>query len=635
MEQSQAKIYEVLKKYWGYDEFRPKQLEIINSVLAGRDTLALLPTGGGKSLTYQVPALVMDGLCIVVTPLIALMKDQVDRLRANCISAVAVHSGLSKRQIDIALDNCTYGDVKFLYLSPERLATESFRLRVQRMNVSLLAIDEAHSISQWGYDFRPSYLRIAEVLPIIGNAPILALTASATEMVANDIMSNLKFSSPHIIRGSFTRSNLVYAVRRVEDKDQQLLRIIGNVEGSGIVYARTRAGAERIATMLEENGVASTFYHGGLPFTERTIRQDEWVKGKVRIMVATNAFGMGIDKGDVRFVVHYAMSDSLESYYQEAGRAGRDGRRSFAVLLVSPDDHTRIKRQIEGEFVEIDKVKDIYERICSSLQIAVGDGGLTSHNFNLFEFCGKERLYRGVVVSALKLLQMNNYMSITDEMEQPARVMFTVSRDELYKVRIDHDELDHFIRTLLRLYEGLFTSFRRVSESEIAYWSGYTVDKVNELLKRMWQIRIIRYIPSNCGQLICLHQDRLPTADLYISPETYKYRRDLYFERFDHMLHYSENESVCRSAVLEHYFGCEEIHDCGVCDICIDKRRGSGESLTDVIRKEIVDLLKNGDMNPKQLVSQIKRDPKLITQVIDSMIINEEVRQSVSGKLKL
>ena len=395
-------IAALLKRYWGFDTFRPVQEQVILSVLAGRDTLALMPTGGGKSLTYQIPGLASEGVCIVVTPLIALMKDQVDRLRKLGIRALAIHSGLSARQIDIDLDNCVYGDVKFLYVAPERLASEAFRLRVQRMNVSLLAVDEAHCISQWGYDFRPSYLRIAELRERIPGVPVLALTASATPRVADDIMEKLRFAEPHLLRSDFSRPNLSYAVRHTDDKNEQLLRIIRNVGGSGIVYVRTREGAEQVAAFLRDEGISAEYYHGGLGHAERSMRQEAWISGRTPVMVATNAFGMGIDKPDVRYVVHYTMCDSLESYYQEAGRAGRDGRRSYAVLLISSDDAERIAKRFEADYPPLEKIRSIYEKICSYLQIAIGDGAQSSFLFNLRDFCTREHLYTGLVQNALK-----------------------------------------------------------------------------------------------------------------------------------------------------------------------------------------------------------------------------------------
>ena len=529
----------------------------------------------GGSLTYQVPTMAREGLCIVITPLIALMKDQVDRLRARGIPAVSIHSGLSPRQIDIALDNCVYGDVKFLYVAPERLTSEAFRLRVVRMNVTLIAVDEAHCISQWGYDFRPSYLRIAELRERLPGVPVLALTASATEVVAEDIMHHLKFSEPHLLRSSFARPNLSYSVRHTDDKNGQLLRLLRNVPGSGIVYMRTREGTEQLTEQLRDEGIAAAAYHGGLGHADRTQRQELWLKGKVRVIVATNAFGMGIDKPDVRFVVHYSMCDSLESYYQEAGRAGRDGQRAYALLLVASDDGERIARRFDQEFPPLEQVKEIYERICSYLQIGIGEGGECSYQFNLSDFCAREHLYSGKVLSALKLLQQNGYMTLSDAQDHPARVMFCVSRDELYRLRVQRDDLDHFIRTLLRLYNGIFNDFRPIDEGELATWSGYTVNRVKELLKQLWLLRVIRYIPSNRSPLLFLNEERLPRADLYIAPETYRRRRELMHERFARMLAYASNEEECRSTVLERYFGAESPTACGICDVCLARKRAA------------------------------------------------------------
>ncbi len=627
-------IDQILQQYWGYSTFRAHQREIIESVMSGQDTLALLPTGGGKSLTYQVPALAREGVCIVITPLIALMKDQVDQLRQLKISAVAIHSGLSPRQIDIALDNCVYGDVKFLYVSPERVTTELFRYRVERMKVALIAVDEAHCISQWGYDFRPSYLRIAELRHHINDAPILALTASATQSVVEDIMARLNFNSEHIIRGSFARPNLTYAVREVEDKDEQLQKVISSVQGSGIVYTRTREGAEKIAQQLLEKGVTATFYHGGLPHTERAIRQDEWIENKVRVMVATNAFGMGINKPDVRFVVHYTMCDSLESYYQEAGRAGRDGARSYAVLLVAPSDNENIIKRFRTEFPPIDKIKEIYDRICSSLQIAIDDGFMSSHIFNIYEICANEHIYRATALSAIKILETNGYLTLTDEMENPARVMFSVGRDDLYKVRVDHMDLDHFLRVILRLYEGLFSDFRAISEIEIAHWSGYTVDKVKDLLKRLWQMRLIRYVPSNKSPLLYLNQARAAIADLYIAPDTYKFRREMTEQRFEKMLLYANNTATCRSSLFEEYFGAESSGACNACDICIEQKRNK-KPQTKSLEQEIIEALSSNDLSIKEIAANINSTPENIISNIKQLIEKGIISEQKSGKLHL
>lgn len=622
-------IGKILKRYWGFDSFRPMQERIIRSVLDGHDTLALLPTGGGKSLTYQVPAMAREGLCIVVTPLIALMKDQVDRLRSLNIRAVAVHSGLSQRQIDIALDNCVYGDVKFLYIAPERLGTDIFRLRVQRMNVCLLAVDEAHCISQWGYDFRPSYLRIAEIRKLIPDVPVLALTASATARVAEDIMERLEFGSPNILRGSFARSNLSYAVRHVEDKNEQLLRIINNVPGSGIVYVRLREGAEKVAAFLRDEGIEADYYHGGLPNAERAQRQEAWTCGRTRVMVATNAFGMGIDKPDVRFVVHYTMCDSLESYYQEAGRAGRDGRRSYAVLLVSPDDLQRVNSRIDNEFPPLDQIKQIYEKICSYLRVAIGDGLQSSFVFNIHDFCAREHIYTGKVQSALKILQQNGYLTLTDEMENPARIMFCVSRDDLYKIRVERNDLDHFLRTILRMYNGVFTEFRTIDENEIATVSGYTVEKVKELFKRLWQMRIIRYIPSNRSPMIFFDEERLPTEDIYIAPETYRLRKEMLHERFEKMAEYASNDVECRSRMLSDYFGDTGAEDCGICDICLARRKR--KRTDDALCERICTELGSRPATIRDLAAKIGGDPQPVIDAVQRLHEEGRLATDASG----
>ena len=646
----------ILKKYWGHDTFRPLQLETIESVAAGRDTLVLMPTGGGKSVIYQVPALASEGVCVVITPLISLMKDQVDRLRSRRILAEAIHGGRGRQEIDRVLDNCIYGDVKFLYISPERVDSELFRMRFAKMKVSLIAVDEAHCISQWGYDFRPAYLQIARLRDLQPEAAILALTASATPKVAADIMQHLRFREPNLKQMSFARANLSYVVRRTEDKREHLLRIVNNVPGSGIVYVRTREKTETVAKFLQENGIEADSYHGGMGYLTRSLKQENWTGGKTRVIVATNAFGMGIDKADVRFVVHYAMCDSLESYYQEAGRAGRDSQRAYALLLVASDDSDRIARRFEQEFPPLEKIKEIYERICSYLQIGIGDGGEASFLFNIHDFCARERLYSGTVTSALKLLQQNGYMTLTDAQENPARVMFCVSRDELYKLRVQRDELDHFIRTLLRLYNGVFTEFRPIDEGELATWSGYTVQRVKELLKRLWQLRVIRYIPSNRSPILFMNEERLPRADLYIAPETYKRRQELMRERFEQMIAYAANEQECRSAVLERYFGEENPAPCGVCDICLARKRaakaaareagtapgtahpgaaGDAPGSESALREKLLARLARSPADPHRLAAELACPPERLAEAVRELLGEGAVRTFADGRIAL
>ena len=630
---SKPTIDEILMQWWGYGSFRSVQREIIESVLAGRDTLALMPTGGGKSLTYQVPALASEGLTIVITPLIALMKDQVDSLRRRGISAVAVHSGMDSRRIEMALDNCTYGDVKLLYISPERLATDAFRVRLLNMNVSIVAIDEAHCISQWGYDFRPSYLRIAEVRKHIPKATFLALTASATDLVTKDIMHHLGFKTPHIIRSSFARPNLSYSVRMVDDKYAQLLRVVDNVDGAGIIYMRTREGCETLVKQLREDGFDASFYHAGLPAMERSLRQDDWQSGKVRIMVATNAFGMGIDKADVRFVVHYSMCDSLEAYYQEAGRAGRDGKRSYAVLLLSPKDTDQIRLRFKAEFPPLEDVKYIYERIVNYLQIAIGDGEGASFVFNIYEFCHREKLSINRVENAIKLLEQNNYLMLIDENESPAKMMFECSRDALYRVHAGGNDMDIMLRTILRMYDGLFTTFRSIDELNIVSHSGLSVERVHELMKILWRMHIIRYIPSNHSPMIHLLSERLPTKDLYIAPQTYKHRYDLIYERFSRMVEYANSEGRCRSVIIENYFGDSDARECGVCDWCLSKRRRLKEGYP--IENQIIDALRLKPMGVKELVAKVGGRPEDVVETIDKMVRSDTICLDEGGKLKI
>ena len=633
----EQKLLDTLKQYWQYDSFRPMQREAIESVLSGRDTLVLMPTGGGKSIIYQLPTLAGDGLCIVITPLIALMKDQVDALRRRGIPAVAVHSGLTSRQIDIALDNCIYGDIKFLYIAPERVSSEMFRLRVDRMNVTLLAVDEAHCISQWGHDFRPAYLRIAELRNIIPDTPVLALTASATPRVAEDIMEQLRFSEPNILQGSFLRPNLSYSIRHTDDKEAQLMRIINNVPGCGIVYVRMRNTAERVCNYLLEQGESASFYHGGLPNAERSIRQDEWISGKTRIMVATNAFGMGIDKRDVRFVIHYSMCDSLESYYQEAGRAGRDGNRSYAVILMAADDNNHILNLFEKEFPDIELIRSVYNNLCAYLGVAIGDGKEASFVFNIYEFCRRIKQPIAVVHSIIKLLQLNGYMTLVEDCEHPARLMFTVTRDELYQIPMHNEKEETILRTILRLYTGIFSEFRPIDEMDIASVSRQSHDDVHALLKRLWRSNVIRYIPTNHDPMIFLEEERLPARDVYIAPKTYTHRKSLMLERFNRMLHYANDEEECRSRIIEQYFCNKKSEPCGICDNCLArKRREKSQALyaEKNIEEQIIERLQNQPMTVKELVASIRSNEQSILDAIHRLTEKSAI-SAKETKLKL
>ncbi|MCD8071848.1 MAG: RecQ family ATP-dependent DNA helicase [Alistipes sp.] len=623
---------EILRKYWGYGDFRPRQLEVIGSVASGWDTLALMPTGAGKSILYQVPALAREGVCIVVSPLVALMKDQVDRLRALGIPAAAIHSSLTKRQIDIILDNAAWGDLKFLYVAPERLSSPVFTERVARMTVNLVAVDEAHCISQWGYDFRPSYLNIGRLRDILPGVPVLALTASATPPVAEDIMRHLRMQGGRIVRSSFARPNISYAVRETDDKSGQLIRILGNVEGAAIVYVRLRDQAEKIASMLIECGIGAAAYHAGMDIKSRAGKQEQWLKGDVRVMVCTNAFGMGIDKPDVRLVVHYDMTDSPESYYQESGRAGRDGRRSFAVLLLGSDDWRRAARSFAAEFPPLEKIKECYQALFDYLQIGIGDGKFYSSPFDIYDFASRNRMHTATAYNALKILQQNGYLSLNPESDNPPRIHFLVGRDDLYKIRIDREELDHILRTILRLYTGLFGDrLVPIDENELAQASGYTPQRVHELLKKLWTQRVIRYVPGSRSPVILLTEERLPTSDVYISPESYRIRKGMAQARLKAMHEYATGRERCRQGYLREYFGEEKPEDCGGCDICIGKKKSTAGSLESVV----LDAVGGGGKTVKEIAAVIKAPAGDITTAIDSLVSKGIIYCGGDGKVGL
>ena len=627
--------HSILKKVFGYDSFRPGQEEIVSRLLAGQDVLAVMPTGAGKSICYQVPALLLPGITIVVSPLVSLMKDQVGALVQAGVAAAFLNNSLTDNQKALMLHRAREGWYKIIYVAPERLEMPGFQRFAQERQISMVTVDEAHCISQWGQDFRPSYLRIAELRERIPGVPVLALTASATPRVADDIMEKLRFAEPHLLRSDFSRPNLSYAVRHTDDKNEQLLRIIRNVGGSGIVYVRTREGAEQVAAFLRDEGISAEYYHGGLGHAERSMRQEAWISGRTPVMVATNAFGMGIDKPDVRYVVHYTMCDSLESYYQEAGRAGRDGRRSYAVLLISSDDAGRIAKRFEADYPPLEKIRSIYEKICSYLQIAIGDGAQSSFLFNLRDFCTREHLYTGLVQNALKILSQNGYMTLLDEAANPARILFCVSRDDLYRLRVIRDDLDHIIRVLLRLYEGVFTDFRPIDETEIATWSGYTPEKVHDLLKRLWQLRVIRYIPSNRSPLLYMDEERLPTADLYISPESYQQRRKQTRERFERMLAYATAETGCRSSFLEAYFGVPEPRECGICDLCLARKRAARAPQAEASKKTVLELLRNDALDPREIVAALRSDPAQIAELLRKLSGEGKISILPDGKVTI
>jgi ATP-dependent DNA helicase RecQ len=572
------------------------QEDIINSALQKKDTLALMPTGGGKSICFQVPAMATDGLCLVVSPLIALIKDQVQNLNSKGIKALAVYSGMSYQQIDIALDNAIYGDFKFLYVSPERLHTPLFKERVRRMQINYLVVDEAHCISQWGYDFRPAYLEIKEIKNIIGDVPVIALTATATKSVAEDIMRILGFEEKNVISSGFERKNLSYVVRNVDDKFGNMLKVCNGVPGTGIIYVRERKRCEEISSFLRQNGITADFYHAGLSKELRNAKQDAWKNDQIRVIVATNAFGMGIDKPDVRFVVHYDLPDSLEAYFQEAGRAGRDGKRSYATLLWNSTDISRLRQIHTISFPDIQYIKDVYQKVFIYLNIPYEEGRDTVSKFNLIEFSKKFSLNSVSAYYAIKYLEQEGYWELTDEMDNPSKIMFMVGRDELYKVQIDNPELDKFIKSVLRIYTALFSRITPIDEEYIARCTMDSVMGVKEKLKQLSKLRIIKYIPKVRTPLIIMNTERLVESNLYISQKRYEERKGMFQKRIESIISYVKETGECRSRMLIDYFGQPADNDCGICDVCLkNKNLKGGNDRRKEVQQHILDIISNAE----------------------------------------
>ncbi len=559
------KYQAILREYWGYDDFRPLQADIIESVGQGRDTLALMPTGGGKSLCFQVPTMAMEGLCLVITPLIALMKDQVENLRARGIKADAIYTGLTYREIQIKLDNCQFGNYKFLYVSPERLESEQFRKRLGELPVCLIAVDEAHCISQWGYDFRPPYLRIAQVRS--ASIPILALTATATPEVVKDIQEKLAFQEENVFQKSFRRDNLSYVVRHTEDKLGQMLHILQSVPGSAIVYVRNRQKTKEVAEWLAENGLIATYYHAGLSHSEKTKRQEAWKQGEVRVIVCTNAFGMGIDKPDVRVVIHLDLPDSIEAYFQEAGRAGRDEKQAYAVLLYNEEDKTKAKKRIRDNYPEKDFIKRVYEAVGDYLQIGIGSGLGHTFPFPFERFCTEKKLPFLQTYSALQLLMQAGYITYTDETETNPRVMFRCTREDLYHLDFS-EEQERLVNYLLRTYSGIFTEPAYIHDTVICERLGMKNEALQKILIEMAQLNIIQYIPRRKTPYITFEREREVLDRLSLPQRVFEERQEAYIQRIQAMVEYAEQQQYCRSQVLLGYFGEIDTEPCGTCDIC-------------------------------------------------------------------
>ena len=613
------KYQEILKQYWGYDSFRDLQEEIITSIGEGKDTLGLMPTGGGKSITFQVPALAQSGLCIVITPLIALMKDQVQNLRKRGIKALAIYSGMTRQEIVTALENCIFGDYKFLYISPERLDTEIFRIKLRSMKVSMITVDESHCISQWGYDFRPAYLKIAEIRELLPGVPVLALTATATPEVVKDIQSRLNFREENVFRMSFERKNLAYIVRKTDNKTGELLHILKRIDGSAIIYVRNRRRTKEITELLMQEGITADFYHAGLDNAVKDLRQKRWQNGEIRVMVATNAFGMGIDKPDVRIVLHIDLPDSPEAYFQEAGRAGRDGLKAYAVILYAKSDKMTLHKRVADTFPEKEYILQVYEHLQYYYQMAMGDGFQCIREFNLEEFCRKFKYFPVPVDSALKILTQAGYLEYTDEQDNASRILFTIRRDELYKLREMGTEAETLIQTILRSYTGVFTDYAYISEDTLAIRTGLTRQQIYNILVTLTKRRIVDYIPHKKTPYIIYTRERVEAQRIHISPEVYEHRKARYETRINAMLDYVTNNTVCRSRMLLDYFGERNEHNCGQCDTCISlrsKSKVSEQPDRETLCAKVCGILSRESLTPAGLLKQLPMDKELLTEIL-------------------
>ncbi len=629
------KYLDILKQYWGYDQFRPLQGDIIQSIASGKDTLGLMPTGGGKSLTFQVPALAMEGICVVVTPLIALMKDQVENLKTHGIAAAAIFSGMSHNEILLTLENAVFEAYKFLYVSPERLGTPIFIEKIKQAKVCMIAVDESHCISQWGYDFRPSYLKIADIRELLPDVPVLALTATATPEVVEDIQIKLHFREKNLFQKSFHRSNLAYVVRSVENKDENLLKILHNVPGTSVVYVRNRKKTREVADFLNLNGIVAENFHAGLKNETKDAKQARWKSNETRVIVSTNAFGMGIDKAEVRTVVHMDLPDSLEAYFQEAGRAGRDEKKAYAVLLYNNGDAVKMRKRVSDSFPGKEMVIKVYEALGNYFEMGVGSGLDAVFAFDIADFCTKFKLPILITFNCLKILQQAGYIELTDEQDSSSRVLFTVGKDDLYKVK-QTSEQDKLVHILLRSYTGLFTDLAAINEDVLAKRLEWSREQVYDQLVGLAKERIIQYIPRKKTPFLTFVREREATSRVILGKEAYDDRRERYISRVKSVLDYAQDETICRSQILLSYFGEKNTSPCGKCDICLKKKETqiSNEDF-ESIRKTVLQMLSSEDLTVNSLVKKIPyKEPKVL-QVIRFMLDNGQIEEDNMMKLRI
>jgi ATP-dependent DNA helicase RecQ len=616
-------IQQILQHYWKHEAFRPLQQPIIEAVMQGRDTLALLPTGGGKSVCYQVPALAMDGICIVISPLIALMKDQVDNLLAKGIEAIAIVSGMGRREVDIALDNCIYGPVKFLYLSPERLLSELVRERIKYMKVNLIAVDEAHCISQWGYDFRPPYLHVADIRQLHPKVPVLALTATATAEVKEDIQDKLLFRERNVFQQSFERKNISYRVQHDENKLKRMLEVARNVNGSGIVYVRSRRETTELTLFFTQHGIPADYYHAGLSGDVRATKQEQWKSNHIRVMVATNAFGMGIDKPDVRFVIHKDLPESLEAYYQEAGRAGRDEQKAYAILLYNEQDKQKQLHKLEVNFPTVNEIKQVYHYLANYYQLAYGAGEGLSFNLDVADFCKRFKLDALKTLNALKFLEQGEYLNFNESVFLPSRFQFAIDHEELYNFQIQNPAWDPFVKTLLRSYGGAFDNYARIREFDIARRTNLSVQQVTDALQQLNEFEVLNYLPQTDKPQVTYIKPRHTSANLWIDRHYLETRKAVYQKKLEAMLAYCETDR-CRSQQLLAYFNEPNAPKCGVCDVCLrEKRQQNAGQIESLITNEVLQLLSTAPLSLEQLVTSLKHGKSaervnVIRQLLDS-----------------